>query len=255
MKTLRFLLFFLFLLGGIVQAKQFPVGFWGKPSTGGGGAAPQPTLVWWKFTEDTGTTVADTSTLGTSTLNLYSAALWTTYSPGYGIVGGSATLWGLTANPVTFGSNVISVSFRANKANWSAATAMFFETSPSYSSTPGSWAIFTDTDGFIHVGMSGSTSGTYYSHFAAPSNGTDHNVIVVFNMAAPSITAYVDGSGVTVTNDGNTLVGSTVFAAQQINVLARGAGASLYNNAKIKDVRIWPTDQATYAATIYANPQ
>ena len=218
-------------------------------------SAPTPDLVWWKFAENTGTSTADTSTLGTSTLNLQSAGMWTTGKVNYGIVGGSASLWGLTPGNVAFGSNVITVAFWATKANWSAATAMFFETSASYSATPGSFAIFTDTDGFVHVGMSGTTSGTYYSHFTAPGNGAWHHVLIVLKMATPIITAYVDGSVVTVTNDGTGLSGSTAFATQPINVLARGSGASLYNNATIDDVRIWASDQSANVAAIYANPQ
>ena len=133
-------------------------------------SSPSPDLLWYKFTEGSGTTAADSSGHA-NTGNLNSGATWVTGASGSGFgIQGSGTTNALFSNGnVPYSTNKITITLWLNSASYNTAVKqVFFSTSPD-ESNDGSHgdAIMWASDGASHNAINIFANGNYLFNTAS----------------------------------------------------------------------------------------
>jgi len=243
---------------------QHLVGFGGKQPAAGG-AAPTPDILWWKFTDGSGTTVtADVGPNGT-----ISGATWVTGKSGSGYAlsfdGTNDTL--LSASNVTYGTDVVTVTcwVKCPQTQMAASWINIVRSSEQIKSQdhPG-WTMSAkggysyNLEGIIKSSSWGAGDplrAEYDSSGLFPDDVWTH-VAMVFDAPANSnageIKIYVDGSLVSTTIGRNTKTVSANYTADTIRVMFC-PHLSYYTEGSIDDLRIYSGElDATQIAAVYA---
>lgn len=217
-------------------------------------AEPTADILWWKMNEGSGSTfTADVGVNGTTSGG-------SGYVTGADAVATHAFNFGgdTTANSVssvTYGANVITVTFWAYSTAWGTGTPTLLNSSGG-TSTANTWLIDND-EGTIRCIFRGTTTSLLrYESFAAPSNSAWHHFAVVFDgsTATGEITCYVDGAAQSTSVVQSDRDGTSNFGAQTLYI-GNASGASFWGGY-IDDVRIYAYAlSAGQAAAVYANPE
>lgn len=225
------------------------------PPPAAGGASPTPDLLWYKFSENTGTSVNDDSTLGTHDLTLSNSGMWVAGKTGYGIQGNGSSYSASTAS-FNANTNKITVCFWMNPTSWSDYEYLI-ELSANASGNDNSLAFDSSAAVFELMYQDGTGTDTERHGTCATSvlgTGTWKHVAAVFDTSTSpgTITLYVDGSSQSLSMSGNG--GASTFGNYTLYILARN-NASYFCNDKIDDLRIYSGDQSASLSAIIADPQ
>lgn len=215
---------------------------------------PTPDVLWWKMNEGSGMTfTADVGVNGTTS----GGSGYVTGADGAAThafnFGGDTTANSVSS--VTYGVNVITVTFWAYSTAWATGTPMLLNSSGG-TSTANTWLIDND-EGTIRLIFRGTTTSLLrYESFAAPSNSAWHHFAIVFDgsTATGEITCYVDGASQATSVVQSDRDGTSNFGAETLYV-GNASGASFWGGY-MDDVRIYTTAlSAGQVAAIYANPE
>jgi predicted secreted protein len=215
---------------------------------------PTADILWWQMDEGSGSTF--TATVGpngsTSGGNGYVTGANGAATSAFNF-GGDTTSF--SDSSVTYGNNVITVTFWAYSTAWSTGTPTILS-SKSDTTTANTWRIEND-EGILYYIMQGTTVPNIKRvSLAAPSNNAWHHFAVVLDASTSSgsITLYVDGALASPSSVDDSKDGASSFAA---NVLRVGNlnGASFWGGY-MDDVRIYASAlNAGQILKIYQNPQ
>jgi len=216
-------------------------------STVGSTPAPQPDLVWWKFTEGSGTTVADDSTVGTNTGTI-SGATWVTgrSGSGYALSFDGTDDFLKSTNNLTFGVKKCTVCAWVNLASYANNDAMLWEHSVSQSSNQNTFnAIPNSSNGTFDFAYRG--NGYRAERITRPSTGW-HHIAIYYDVevtTAGDCKIWVDGVEQSTTTYVNTNSSSgSNIATLPTYFMSRG-GTSLFLAGTLDDVRIYKSELTT----------
>lgn len=209
-------------------------------------SSPAPELVWWKMTEDTGTTAADTA--GTNTLFLSTSSMWNS-----GAIRGNGSSYHAEATNVVLGVNIITVSFWASNTAYS-GNEMLFESTDNAAGNAYAINCYTDATK-VNLAFTGSAASLKVCTIPLPPSGVYNHYLFVFDGSTGlgTITAYTNGVAATVTTTLDTRSGTANLATATWNVLARNAGASIFSDGAIDDFRIYNRDASGDVTAIFAD--
>jgi hypothetical protein len=207
-------------------------------------AAPTPDILWWQFTDGSGSTV--TATVGPNG-TLSGSPTWATGKSGSGYCiqfdGVNDAL--ISASNVTYGVNVITVCMWQYLDAAAYSGLLGFE-STFWTNTAGTYAMSPDNgvNADISCYLSGNArvGGDYLEKvFDKYTAAAWHHVAIVFDNSttAGNIKCYVDGALLTATSTpSNTKAPATNFTAATFSVYSR-SGPTGYLAGRVDDVRIY----------------
>lgn len=204
--------------------------------------------------EGSGTSVADESTGGTSTLTLSSASMWTTGNAGGGIAGNGSSFYASAAS-VDAAANVVTVCFWFKDSAFG-ANEMIAELGPNISLTSPAWYFFAQDSSTLQTAQRNTGGALRTRDSTPPSTGAWHHYAVIYDNATPQITVYIDG--VLVGTGAGGAADPADWATATVNLLARdggGAGANFFCNGSLDDFRIYSGNRASDIPAIYADPK
>jgi hypothetical protein len=231
-------------------------------SSGGGTDPGTPDIMWIKYTENTGTSAADTSSGAANSLTLSSSAMWTSGKTGFGVAGNGSSRYATWQNTTTMGS-VVTVSFWHKEAAWSGATEEIIESSNAFEANNNSFLINSGSGagGFIEALLHGSgTSGQIredYILITLDGNWHFYAFVLDNSTTTGSIKIYKDSVLQTSSNASNSKTGTGAFGNfSGSTILARNSGASRWSGATIDDLEIYNRElTASEVLHVYLNPQ
>lgn len=215
---------------------------------------PTAGILWYKFNEGSGTTLtADVGPNGTTS----GGSGYTTGADGVAThafnFGGDTTATSDSA--ITYGVNIITVTFWAYNAAWGTGTQPLLNSSGG-TSTANTWLI-DDDEGTIRCIFRGTTTSLLrYESFAAPSNNAWHHIAVVFDgsTADGEITVYVDGAVQSTSVLQADRDGTSNFGAETIYI--GNASGPTFWNGYMDDIRIYGSALSVgQIGAVYANPE
>lgn len=210
-----------------------------------GGYSGTPDILWWKGNTGSGTT--DTATVGPN-LTLSSSAIWgTTFTPGGSstdMVFNGTTHTASSASTVNYaGNSIITVEFRIFQTSYSTATIQeYLESSADWANFGDCWSIYNDTDGnsgAILINLNDHAGNNNIWSIARPSTSTWHHIAVVIDNATGAVTAYVDGSSVSVTTVIRLWTTAGALSSTRTLYFMARNNVSRFAPASTKDVRIF----------------
>jgi len=214
-------------------------------------SSPTPEIAWWQLNENTGTTAADSSGNG-YTLTLADAAMWTTGKAGSGLAGNGSSYYAQRAS-VAMGVNIVTVCFWLKDAAFG-NNEMVIELGANIAITSPAWYFFEQDSSTLELAQRNTSGILRNETLAPPSTGTWHHYAIVYDNNTPQITIYIDGSAASTTVAGAGVADSANWVTDTVNILAR-AGASLFSNASIDDIRAYNRDASGDLAAIIADPK
>jgi len=246
MQRLIFVSAFCFLLSAFGQSFTRTTAFQGsavKKTTGV--TAPTPDILWWKMTEGAGTEL--TNVVG---VRGFIDADWVTGPSGSGYAlefNGSSddartSTAGSTPSNLTFGTNIITIVFRA----WFDATnvdqSIYEHNSSMWSGTSRVNVYIAGEDGALVAAVRG-TSGAYYlmEAITAPNTGAwNHFVVVADNSSTRgNFKFYVNAVEKTDEEWKANKDTAAEYAANPVYVGARNGGASLWFDGKLAGLAVY----------------
>ena len=216
---------------------------------------PTADILWYKFNEGSGTTLtADVGPNGTTS----GGSGYTTGADGvatHAFNFGGDTTAKTTDSAVTYGVNVITVTFWAYNTAWGTGATPLLSSSGG-TSTANTWMIDND-EGTVRCIFQGTTTSLLrYEGFAAPSNSAWHHFAVVFDgsTAAGEITVYVDGAVQSTSVNQSDRDGTSNFGAETLYI-GNASGPSFWGGY-MDDVRIYGSAlSAGQVVKVYENPE
>lgn len=226
------------------------------PQISSGVAAPTPEILWWKFSEGSGTSVAGDGTNGgddATTSNSWSSSTPGATSPF--CVTGTGTTNTASNSTIVYGVDVITVSL------W-----IYFNDITSVSrpldATGGVGAnaqslVLYNASGVFWLGFQG-TAGNYTQNtISTPATGAWHHYAAVLDHSFTngSVAVYVDGSLASSSSASSSAGAASNFSTQILKAFGNFVSIDMLNG-RIDDVRIY--DHALSApeiASVYADPQ
>lgn len=220
-----------------------------------GAASPVPDIAWWKFSENSGTNVADSSSRGTNNLTLFSASMWGAGKTGTGIKGNGSSWYAYTSNTLNAAANKVTVAFWINSSSWS-GTEIITELSANAAANNNSFLIYDDGGSVFHgfitsTGFREETSGL-------PSTSAWHHYAVVLDNSTNTgdVKTYLDASLQSETVNSNSKSANGNYAVFTFYVFARAGTSFFSNNATIDDLRIYSGELSAGDVTaVYNDPQ
>jgi hypothetical protein len=214
-----------------------------SPDTPVDPVVPVPDILWWKFTEGSGTSIG--ATVGP---NGTTDASWVTGKNGSGFAldfngANSAS----TSTTVTYGTNTITI------CGWfwftASGSVFLLESGPGFP-PPNSVGIY-QTVGELYVSNSG-TTGELSEKVAFSTTGEWVHIAVVVSPTEAKL--FINAVEQSTTNTSNNRTGTSNFADQTLYVGALSTGAYMFNG-RIDDLRIYSGDQSAELAAIMADSQ
>jgi len=206
---------------------------------------PEPDILWWEFTEGSGTAIG--ATVGP---NGTTDASWVTGKTGSGFAldFNGTNQDAATSAAVTYGTNTITIcAWVFPRA--AAGTRMLFESSASYGN-PNCFGIFVD-GALLYVSNSGAT-GERQEFTASAAAGAWVHLAVVLTPTDNKI--FLNAVEQATTIQINTRTGTADYATQTLFVGARN-NSSLFANGSLDDLRIYSGDVSADLAAIMADAQ
>lgn len=223
--------------------------------TGRVGGSPVPELLWYKCNEGTGTTLGDSSTLGTSTGTLSSSSMWTTLDSFTCIKGNGTTFKANTSSTVAIGVNIVSVCFWLDDSTQTSTEVLIELTDATDTATKKFFGVYTITGPKVDGGIFGNSSSMAKSTTSSTSGWHHYIVILDGSVSSGQVTGYTDGSSATFNSEATGTPGTANYSTSTIYFLAR-AGTSIFSNAGLDDIRIYNRAvNSTEAAQIYNDRQ
>ena len=201
---------------------------------------------WWRFTEGSGATSADSSGNGTP-LTLFNAMTWSA-----GQIGNA-----VTANGTNQYAASSAVNLSATKAvTWSAwvnrtygnSAAVLIENSNNFNASTTGFGFFPDDSGdcglpnTMMTGVNGNVGYTL-NCYTQPTSGVWHHLAAIYDKSQTGtkvISLYIDGVLQTPVRQLNTATNTNGFGSNPVYLFPRG-GSSNFGAGKIDDVRIYST--------------
>lgn len=216
-----------------------------------GPASPVPDIVWWKFDENTGTNVFDSSTQGTNNLTLFNSAMWVAGKVGTGIAGNGSSYYAYSSNALVC-PNIITVCYWIKDSAYGS-----FE----WHAELGSDVIAQGNDWLVHNntvigGYVSADAGSYRQESATPpSVDVWHHLAWILDNSTSTgnVTLFIDGveQSLTLNNDNKT---GTGYTPRTLWLLSR-TGTAVFSNASLDDFRIYTGDKTADIQAIYADPR
>lgn len=228
----------------------------GSAAAGGGEASPTPELAWYKFTEGSGTTVADSS-VKNITGNVGTGATWVTgkSGSGYGLDGDGTNRMMVGASACAYGVNKLSITCWFKITAYPAAFGYVCCTVPPDGAAVAA-SIYLDQYENLYMEQFGgyTTCYRYIAGPAAPSgwhhiaatydnSGTNAVLVMYYDNALQTGTTFFDATGPANYDNGTFMIGGT-------------AATSNVGNVIVDDVRVYNRlINSTEIGQIYNDPQ
>ncbi len=210
-------------------------------TTSAGAGLPSGLVGYWKFSEGSGTTAADSSGNG-YTATLVNGITWTT-----GKVGGAITANGtnqyVSIPAINFSATPsVTVAAWVNRTYSKSGTHTLFENSTNYNLTTTGFGFFPDDPDCSGImdGINGNV-GFSINCFAQPTSGAWHHIVAIYDKSQAGnvqTTLYIDGVLQTPTQNYSTAANTNDFGTNPMYLFARG-GTKEFCAGMISDLQIY----------------
>lgn len=210
--------------------------------------SPTPDILWWKFTDGSGSTI--TATVGP---NGTTDCSWVTgkSGAGYALQGNGSTQEGSSVSDITFGTNIITVAVWVKATvNWNFGYILKGQASSN--------SVDMFNNNFPRFSIAGSTGGRTET-IANPETNVWVHFLAVYDATASGgvgdIAIYTNGVLSTTGISANTKTGSSNFEPQKISILSQTVAGVFRFTCQFDDLRIYSGDRSADAVAIRDDPQ
>ncbi len=210
-------------------------------TTAGSGGLPSGLVGYWKFSEGSGTTAADSSGNG-YTATLVNGITWTTGKVGGAISANGTNQYASVPTINLSGTSAVSVAMWFNHTYSTAGGHIMLESTPNYNLSTTGFGFFPDDNdcGGIQVAVSGN-NGFSVNCFAQPSSGVWHHFVIIYDKTlgpTAETSLYIDGVMQTPTQNLNATANSNAFGNNPLYLFTRG-GTKEYCAGTISGLQIY----------------